>query len=150
MGKSRFFLQKTTLRFSIELEQKVYENDPFGGREVYWKPLGKHWAHIEPARARYPVVYEDQKHYRGAVYDVIMQEHPDVYQADKIIWHKPEMYHLDDCEESHHPYLKEHSQDLFYLHSPQMNKKRIPGRISYVQIRVFAWEKLSTPVHKEH
>ena len=107
-------LSGVKLNHSIDLWEKTYACDANGGRDVQWTSLGSRWAHIMPSRARYPLVYEDQKHYRGAVYDVILREDPLVYQADKIVWG---------------------GKDLFYLYSPQKEDS------GYLRIRLFAWEK---------
>lgn len=102
------------LNFPVVLFQKEYKKDATGGRSLHWRELGQIWSHIIPSRARYPLVYEDQKHYRGAVYDMIVREDPLIYKADKIIWNH---------------------QDLFYLYSPQREEE------GYLRVRLFAWEK---------
>ncbi len=102
------------LNFLVTLYAKNWEDNDRGTRTIVWENLGDVWAHIVPSRARYPVVYEDQKHYRGAVYDMIVRDEPDIYRTDKVRWN---------------------GQDLFFLYSPQADAK---GRL---RIRLFAWEK---------
>lgn len=104
----------TKLNSDIEFCKKIYVDDERGGREIAWKSLGKRSGKISSSRARYPLVFENQKHYRGAVYDVIVRHSDIVMQADKVVWN---------------------DQDLFYLYSPQMHSK------GFLKIRLFAWEK---------
>lgn len=105
---------KGKLNFLVTLYRKNWSINDRGSRQIEWEKLGEVWAHIIPSRARYPVIYEDQKHYRGAVYDMIVQDEADIYQSDKVIWN---------------------GQDFFFLYSPQADAK---GRL---RVRIFAWEK---------
>ncbi|MBM3631837.1 MAG: hypothetical protein FJX00_02515 [Alphaproteobacteria bacterium] len=102
------------LNVPIEFFEKIYSEDERGGRIIAWKSLGQGWGNLNYARARYPLVFENQRHYRGAVYDVIVRDNPMVNQADKIVYNH---------------------QDLFYLYSPQLHSKGL------LKIRLFAWEK---------
>ncbi len=102
------------LNFPIEFFEKTYTEDERGGRIIDWKSLGQAWGDLTQSRARYPLVFENQRHYRGAVYDVIVRHSPMVNQADKILWN---------------------NQDLFYLYSPQWHSK------GFLKVRLFAWEK---------
>ncbi len=102
------------LNVPIEFFEKTYTEDERGGRIIAWKSLGQGWGNLTHARARYPLVFENQRHYRGAVYDVIVRDSPVVSQGDKIVYNH---------------------QDLFYLYSPQLHSK------GFLKIRLFAWEK---------
>ena len=102
------------LNVPFEFFQKTYEEDERGGRIIDWISLGQGWGDLTHARARYPLVFENHRHYRGAVYDAIVRDRPIVHQADKIVYNH---------------------QDLFYLYSPQWHSKGL------LKIRLFAWEK---------
>ena len=111
------------LNFPMEFFKKIYTDDAKGGRVIGWESLGTGWGNLTPSRARYPLVFEDQKHYRGAVYDVIVRHNPIVEQSDKVVWN---------------------DQDLFYLYSPQIHSR------GFLKIRLFAWEKKHPKERKAH
>jgi hypothetical protein len=104
------------LNLPISLWKKEYVVDKSGGNDIQWVKIKDDWGKLTPSAARYPLIYEDQKHYRGAVYDIIVRDDPVVYTADKIIWG---------------------DTDLFFLYSPQLEEK------GYLSIRLFSWEKNS-------
>jgi len=112
--KSVSSLCRIRLNIPIALWKKEYVVDTAGGRDIKWVKVGDDWGNITPSAARYPLVYQDQKHYRGAVYDIIVRDNPEVYTADKIIWE---------------------GKDLFFLYSPKLEEK------GYLSIRLFSWEK---------